>query len=99
MANKVTEEEIILINDLYLEIGVKARVAEIVGRSASTVSKYIIPGYVSQKDKVAPPPFDTSKICDTVSIAATSWQEFADACRLTEQELISLHELQKELMV
>ena len=30
MANKVTDEEIELINELYLELGVKARVAEAV---------------------------------------------------------------------
>lgn len=96
MANKVTDEEIILINELYLEIGVKARVAEIVGRSASTVSRYIIAGYVSQKEKVEAPPFDMSLIKDLVF---GSFKEFADACVLTDEEWAEMREMQKEIFI
>ena len=52
MAVKVTEEEIERINELYCELGVKARVAEIVGRSASTISRYIIPNYVPKAQRI-----------------------------------------------
>jgi hypothetical protein len=52
LAVKVTEEEIERINELYCELGVKARVAEIVGRSASTISKYIIPNYVPKAQRI-----------------------------------------------
>lgn len=45
MGRKIDEDTIIKINKLYLEIGVKKRVAEIVGVSPSTVSKYIIPDF------------------------------------------------------
>lgn len=48
---KITPEIAEQINDLYLEIGVKKRVAEIIGCSPSTVSKYIIPNYVSKKER------------------------------------------------
>jgi len=52
VANKVTQEEIELINELYCEFKVKARVAEAVGRSVSTVSKYIIPDYVPKSQRI-----------------------------------------------
>lgn len=52
MANKVTQEEIELINELYCELKVKARVAEAVHRSVGTVSKYIIPNYVPKSQRV-----------------------------------------------
>ena len=45
MANRITEEQKLEINKLYYEIGVKSRVAKIMGISAASVSKYIIPGW------------------------------------------------------
>jgi len=96
MANKVTDEEIIRINELYLELGVKARVAEIVGRTPATVSKYIIAGYVSQKEKKEVPPFDMSLIKNLVF---GSFKEFADACVLTDEEWAEMKEMQKEVFV
>ena len=35
----------IKINELYLELGVQKKVAEVLGISASSVSKYLIPNY------------------------------------------------------
>lgn len=97
MANKVTDEEIELINELYLELGVKARVAEAVGRSASTVSRYIIPGYVSKKDRVEAPPFDESKI--TGPKEYKSWANFFGNCMLTDEEWADMREIQKGVMI
>lgn len=97
MANKVTDEEIELINELYLELGVKARVAEAVGRSASTVSRYIIPGYVSKKDRAEVPPFDESKI--TGPKKYEGWKEFFNDCMLTESEWAEMREIQKGVMI
>lgn len=96
MANKVTDEEIILINELYLEIGVKTKVAEIVGRSASTVSKYIISGYVSQKEQKEIPSFDMSLIKE---VSYSSFEDFALACRLSDEEWVEMREMQKEIMI
>lgn len=42
---KVTQEDIIEFNKLYLELRTYAAVARKTGFSASTVKKYIIPGY------------------------------------------------------
>ena len=97
MAKKITDDEIELINELYLELGVKARVAEAVGRSASTVSKYIIPGYVSKKDRVVAPPFDESKI--TGPKKYKDWNEFFSDCMLIEGEWVEMKKIQEEVMI
>ena len=39
MANRITEEQKLEINKLYYEIGVKSRVAKLMGISAASVSK------------------------------------------------------------
>lgn len=52
MANRITEEQKELINELYAELGVKKRVAEIIGCSPSTVTKYIIEGYVPKANRI-----------------------------------------------
>ena len=98
---KITDEIKIRINELYLEIGVKKRVAEIVGCSPSTVSKYIIEGYVSQKDREPAPEFDESKIDGPAALLdmVNSWQEFADACMLTDEEWVEMREIQKGVMI
>ena len=43
---KITDEIKEQINELYCELGVKSHVAKALGISASTVSKYIVDGYV-----------------------------------------------------
>ena len=94
---KITDEIKIQINELYLELGVKKRVAEIIGCSPSTVSKYIIEGYVSQKDKEELPPFDESKI--TGPRHYKDWAEFFSDCILTADEKAEMKEIQKEVMI
>lgn len=98
---KITDEIKIRINELYLELGVKKRVAEIIGCSPSTVSKYIIEGYVSQKDREPVPEFDESKITGPAALLekVNSWQEFADACMLTAEEWAEMREIQKGVMI
>ena len=98
---KITDEIKIQINELYLELGVKKKVAEIVGCSPATVSKYIIEGYVSQKDREPAPDFDESKIVGPAALLdmVNSWQEFADACMLTAEEWAEMKEIQKGVMI
>lgn len=94
MAKRVTEEMKVQINELYIEYGVKKRVAEILGISPSTVSKYIIPNYKSQKEikiEFSTPPRDCMAFIK--SIQETN---FCDACRLTEEEWNELKKFQKE---
>lgn len=98
---KITDEIKIRINELYLELGVKKKVAEIVGCSPATVSKYIIEGYVSQKDREPTPEFDESKIVGPAALLdmVNSWQEFADACMLSAEEWAEMKEIQKGVMI
>lgn len=45
MANKVTNEDILRINEIYYKTKVYAETARQTGFSASTVKKYVIPGW------------------------------------------------------
>ena len=98
MAKRITDEQIRDMNELYLELGVYKKVAEIVGCSAATVSKYIIPGYVSQREQPKIE-FDISKIIQMNLDEINGWQEFADKCRLTPEEWAEMKEIQKEVMI
>lgn len=97
MAKKITDEDIEQINELYCEIGVKSQVAKILGRSAATVSKYIIPGYVPKNQRVEAPPFDESKITGPAHF--NSWDEFFQSCMLTDEEWAEMREIQKGVMI
>ena len=52
MASRITPDKIEEINELYYEIGVKSKVAKIVGVSASTVSKYIQSDYIPKSKRI-----------------------------------------------
>ena len=97
MAIKITDEVIEQINELYLNCGVKAHVARIIGCSPATVTKYIIPNYVGKANQPAPPPFDESKIVGPKAYA--SYQELMDSCMLSEDEWNEMKEIQKEVLV
>lgn len=93
MAKRITEEMKVQINELYIEYGVKKRVAEILGISPSTVSKYIIPNYKSQKEtkiEFSTPPRGCRAFIKSIM------NDFCDACRLTEEEWDELKKFQKE---
>lgn len=94
MAKRITEEIKVQINELYIEYGVKKRVAEILGISPSTVSKYIIPNYKSQKEtkiEFSMPPRGCKEFIKNIQ-----GTNFCDACRLTEEEWNELKQFQKE---
>ena len=94
MANKVTQEDIIRINDLYLKLKTKAAVTRATGFSASTVSKYIIKDYVPKEEiKVERfneelPAFNVDDFVDV---------NFSRLCLLSEVEKIEMKILWKEL--
>lgn len=46
MARQISDEQKVQINELYYKIGVKSKVAKMLGISPSSVSKYIINGYI-----------------------------------------------------
>lgn len=49
MAKKVTQDEILRMNELYLVVGTYSGVAREVGRSPSTVKRYIVSDYTPQE--------------------------------------------------
>lgn len=51
MANKVTPDDILQMNTLYLELKTYAAVARKTGFSAGTVKKYIIPNFTPATEK------------------------------------------------
>lgn len=97
MRKRITEDQKIMINELYLQLGIKKQVAEIMGISPASVTRYLIPNYISQQERVAPPPFDMSKI--TGPKRYTSYQELMDSCMLSEEEWNEMKEIQKEVLV
>lgn len=94
MAKRITEEMKVQINELYIEYGVKKRVAEILSISPSTVSKYIIPNYKSQKETKIE--FSTPPRGCRAFIKNIQETNFCDACGLTEEEQNELKQFQKE---
>ena len=109
MARRISEETIIQINEVYLECGVKSKTAQIVGVSPSTVTKYLIPNYQSQRSAAAPHPFDGElagvepfissiiSIIDSQNLLPAA--AFCKACELTDDERKEMEEIQKGVMI
>lgn len=109
MARRISEETIIQINEVYLECGVKSKTAQIVGVSPSTVTKYLIPNYQSQRCSAAPPPFEGElagvepfissiiSIIDSQNLLPAA--AFCKACELTDDERKEMEEIQKGVMI
>lgn len=94
MAKRVTNEDIILINEAYLAAGTYSGAAAATGWSASTVKKYIIPNYKSEQkievDNIKLPPLD--EIADRLP----PWY---DITCLTPEEEKEIKQLWKEMIV
>jgi hypothetical protein len=93
---KVTNEDIIQINELYYKYKNKAEVARQTGWSASTVSKYV--------DKNYAPPAPTEIVRVDMSILPTEFNtdifnipNLGDLCVLTEDEKEDIINVWKEL--
>ena len=100
MANKVTNEDILRINEIYYKTKVYAETARQTGFSAGTVKKYIIPGWqpiaVENIKK-----FDESSIPDFQKAVEIfrGVENYGDLCVLTEREQEEIKELWGELAV
>ena len=100
MANKVTNEDILRINELYYKHKVYAEVARQTGFSAGTVKKYVIPGWqpvvaenIIKFDMALLPDFQESvKIFRGID-------NYGNLCVLTAYEQDEIKELWKELAV
>ena len=100
MANKVTNEDILRINELYYKYKVYAEVARQTGFSASTVKKYVIPGWQPvQAENIIH--FDLAYLPDFAEAVKIfrSIDNYGNLCVLTEFEQKEVKELWKELAV
>lgn len=94
MAKRVTEKDIIDINEAYLLCKTYSAVAEATGWSASTVRKYIIPNYTSKVEKVAYN-IKPLNIEDTIKKLVAN----EAICSVSPEEKEELNELWKDMLV
>ena len=109
MARRISDETIIQINEVYLECGIKSKTAQIVGVSPSTVTKYLIPNYQSQRYAAPPTPFEDEpagvepfissiiSIIDSQNLLPAA--AFCKACELTDNEWKEMKEIQKGVII
>lgn len=98
MASKVTSEDILRINEIYYKTKVYAETARQTGFSASTVKKYVIPGWqpVVTENIVR---FELSQIPEFDSSIFKGVDNYGDLCVLTEREKEEIEGLWGELAV
>lgn len=98
MANKVTNEDILRINEIYYKTKVYAETARQTGFSASTVKKYVIPGW---KPVVAEDiqRFDIKDLPKLDVSIFKGINNYGNLCVLTENEQEEIKDLWKELAV
>lgn len=100
MANKVTNEDILRINELYYKHKVYAEVARQTGFSASTVKKYVIPNWapVASENIIR---FDIAQLPDFTSAAEIfrGISNYGALCILTDYEKQEIKNLWGELTV
>lgn len=98
MATKVTNEDIIRMNEIYYKVHTYAETARQTGFSASTVKKYIIPNWqpVEQQNIVR---FEWSEIPDFDDEIFKDVDNYGDLCVLTEREQHEIKELWRELSI
>lgn len=100
MASKVTNEDILRINELYYKHKTYAEVARQTGFSAGTIKKYVIPGWqpvavenIKKFDENSLPDFQKAvEIFRGVS-------NYGNLCVLTDYEQNEIKELWEELAV
>ena len=100
MASKVTNEDILRINELYYKHKTYAEVARQTGFSAGTVKKYVKPGWepvavenIKKFDLVNLPNFE-----EAVEIFR-GIDNYGNLCVLTEHEIEEIKELWGELAI
>ena len=98
MAKRITEEDKIQINELYLRIGTYAGVAKEMGIGAATVKKYIIPDYVS-KEQIAIKHFGLEDLPEFDTSCFKGVDNYGELCVYNEDEEADIKELWNEILV
>lgn len=98
MASRVTNEDIIHINELYYKYKTYAEVARQTGFAASTVKKYVIPGWqpVLETEIIR---FNMSDLPDSPHPGFVGLNNYGDLCVLTNDEKEELKALWEEMAV
>lgn len=105
---KITPEIAEEINELYLKIGVKSKVARIIGCSPSTVSKYIIKDYIlKEKRNKTKKEYNinyvkgngAANIIRKVFLDANYSEKFSEYCALSEEEKNELLKMKEEASI
>ena len=96
----MTQEKIIEINELYLQIKTYAGVSRALGGSPSptTVKKYIIPNYQSQKN-IDIKKFDKESISKEFDFNSFLIENWGELCILSNAEQEEIKELWNELLL
>lgn len=100
MASQITQDQIIEINELYLQIGTYAGVSRAMGGrpAPSTVKKYIIPNYVS-KENQKKTVFHKEEIPSLDSSLFEDIYNWGDLCTLTDEEREEIVCLWDEMLI
>ena len=98
MANKITQEQILEMNKLYLEHKTYAAVARIVGCAPSTVKKYIIPDFVPEEEREIKR-FTHEQLPKFTGDCFIGVEDFGSLCVLFGDELQEIQELWNELSI
>ena len=98
MATKVTQEDKIRMNELYLKYKTYAEVARQTGFSASTVKKYIISNFIPQ-DKLEIKKFNKIIPDNFPADFPKNHYEWARLLAFTDLEAANMEELRKEILI
>ena len=98
MANRVTSEDILRMNEIYYKTHVFAEVARQTGFSASTVRKYVDVNWkpVASKNIIK---FDMNDLPEFDTTYFKGLDNYGDLCVLTKHEQEEMKELWGELII
>ena len=98
MANRVTSEDILRMNEIYYKTHVFAEVARQTGFSASTVRKYVDVNWKPvESDKIIK--FDLNNLPEFDTTPFKHVSDYGAMCILDDEEIDQIRELWKELAV
>lgn len=100
MASKVTNEDILRINEIYYKTHTYAETARQTGFTATTVKKYIIPGWKPVESKTIIR-FDLANLPDFTSAAELfrGINNYGNLCSLTDYEREQMKGLWEEMSI
>lgn len=95
---RVTEQDIIAINEKYLVVKSYATVSSMLGFAPATIKKYVIPNYIS-KEEIVIQKFEGS----VAPIGELAWLggpiDWNELLNLTNEEIDELEGIRKEILV